>query len=64
MPGKATYLLFESRPDIEFDYYLSDRLRMTVSEMRRSMSGEEYQGWITYHKRKAQQEELARLKAG
>lgn len=57
------YRLMEERPDVEFDYFLARELRMTVDEMRRTVSGEEYLGWSTFYKRKAQREELERLKA-
>lgn len=57
------YRTFEERPDVEFDYFLARELRMTVEQMRRSVSGEEYLGWSTFYKRKNQREELERLKA-
>jgi len=63
-PGKAKYAEFEDRPDVEFDFFLARELRMTVDHLRRSVSGEEYLGWSTFYKRKAQREELARLRAG
>lgn len=59
VPGKARYREFEERPDIEFDYFLAAKLGMTVDFMRRNVSADEYLGWSTFYKRKAQQEELA-----
>lgn len=64
MPGKARYQEFEDHPDVEFDYFLARELRMTVADLRERMSADEYLGWSTFYKRKAQQEELARLRAG
>jgi hypothetical protein len=37
---------------------------MTVGELRDRMSGDEYLRWTIYYGRKAQREELARMKAG
>lgn len=48
----------ESSPDLEFDYYLAERLHMTVAEMRERISGEEYLGWCIYYGRKGQRIEL------
>jgi hypothetical protein len=58
-PGKAKYREFEDRPDLEFDFYLAEKLGMTVDFMRQNVSAEEYLGWSTYYKRKRQREELA-----
>ncbi len=63
-PAKASYREFEDRPDLEFDYFLARELRMTVGQMRQTVTGEEYLGWSTFYKRKHQREELARLRAG
>jgi hypothetical protein len=59
MPPKATYLLMESRPDIEFDYFLAAKLGRTVAEMRATVSNAEYVGWQVYFGRKAQRQEMA-----
>lgn len=43
---------------MEFEFYLADRLRMTVAEMRVRMSALEFIQWGVYHGRKAQRAEL------
>lgn len=45
--------------DLEFEYFLAQKLSMTVGEMRERMSGEEYTGWSVYFGRKTQREQLA-----
>lgn len=51
-------------PTLEFEFFLAQKLGMTVDAMRRSMSSEEFTGWGMYYARKAQREELARLQSG
>jgi hypothetical protein len=48
----------ETRPDLEFDYYLAERLGRSVAEMRRSVSAAEWRGWSVFYARKAQRREL------
>lgn len=47
--------------DLGFEYFLAERLRMTVAAVR-EMSSWEYEGWKVHYGRKAQQEQLARLR--
>lgn len=54
----------DSRPDLEFDYVLAEKLGMTVGELRRRMSQAEWLGWYVYLGRKAQRREMAQLMAG
>ena len=49
----------ESSPDLEFEFYMADRLKMTVGRLRAEMSNEEFVAWGVYHGRKAQRAELA-----
>lgn len=58
MPTKAAYQLFETSDELEFEYYLADRLKMTVGELRDRMSQDEFVRWSVYHGRRAQREEL------
>jgi len=44
---------------LEFEFYLADRLKMTVGGMRKGMSESEFQHWSIYHQRKAQRQDLA-----
>jgi len=57
------YLEME-RTDLEFEFFLAQKLGMTVGEMRLRMSCEEYTGWGVFYNRKAQREELERLRSG
>jgi hypothetical protein len=45
--------------DLEFEFYLAETLRMTVTQLRRSMSAREFMQWGVYLGRKAQRKELA-----
>ena len=38
-------------------------MKMTVDQLRRDMSAEEFMRWSVYHGRRAQKQELAMLKA-
>jgi hypothetical protein len=49
----------ETSPDLEFEFYLADRLGMTVGRLRREMTAEEFVYWTVYSGRKAQRTELA-----
>lgn len=49
----------EDDPSLEFEYYLADRLGMTVARLRAEMSNQEYIEWEMFHARKAQRQELA-----
>lgn len=59
MPTKA----LAGEPGVEFDYFLADRLRMTVGDLRSRMSNVEYVHWQMYHSRRAQELELEQAKA-
>lgn len=60
MPPKALYLEME-RTDLEFVYFLAQKLGKFAWEIDR-MPAAEYIGWSVYYGRKAQKEELAALK--
>lgn len=59
MRPKAAYLEFESDEALEFEYYLADRLKMTVARLREEMPASEFMAWQVYHGRRAQRAELA-----
>lgn len=63
MPPKATWLRFETEPDFHFDFYLAEKLRMPVAEMRRRLSAEEYMAWGIYYGRRAQAQQMAAMRA-
>lgn len=44
---------------LEFEFYLAERLNMTVDRMRREVSAREFMQWSVYYSRKAQKQELA-----
>lgn len=58
-PTKAAYKTFETRPDVEFEHYLSVKLGMTVGRLRAEMSQDEFLRWQIYYARLAQEQELA-----
>lgn len=65
MPTKAAYLKFEESPDLEFDYFLTEKLGWgSVERMRRGMPASEWLYWSVYYGRKAQQRQLAAATAG
>lgn len=45
-------------PELEFEFFLAEKLHMTVSEMRTKMDEEEFHYWNIYFARKQQQQEL------
>jgi hypothetical protein len=50
------------RTELEFEFYLAERLHMTVAQLRRTMSAREFMQWGIYYGRKAQRQELAARK--
>jgi len=64
MRRKAAYRAFEASADLEFEYYLAERLSTTVATLRQIMSNDEYVRWGIYFARKAQRRELAAEEAG
>ena len=63
MPTKALWMRFETDPAFNFDFFLAEKLGCTVAELRRRVSSEEWMAWSVYYGRKAQQRELALLRA-
>lgn len=57
------YLAMETDPDLEFEFFLAQKLSSTVDELRLRLSGEEFTGWQVYYARKAQRDEMALAKA-
>lgn len=63
MPTKAAYRAFENKDDdLEFEFYLAQKLGMTVTRMRAEMTNLEYVHWGIFYARKAQRQELAMKK--
>lgn len=54
----------ENDPDLEFEFFLAQKLGMTVGGLRAGMSSQEFMEWGIYYARIAQRQELERLKAG
>lgn len=63
MPPKAIYMQMETRPELEFEFYLAQKLGRTVAELR-LMSQSEFVGWSVYYGRLAQRQEIARAQQG
>ena len=51
-------------PTLEFEFYLAEKLSMTVARMRDEMSAIEFTHWSIYYARAAQREELAAKQGG
>ncbi len=51
----------EDDPGLEFDFYLAQKLGMTVAHMREVMGHDEFVYWSTYYARIAQRRELEHL---
>jgi hypothetical protein len=61
MPPKVIYMKMETSPELEFEFYLAQKLGKSVAELRQ-MSQAEFLGWSVYYGRKAQREELEQAK--
>jgi hypothetical protein len=59
VPGKAARLELEDDDALAFDFFLADRLRMTVAEMRSRVSHAEWVYWSRYHQMIADRREVA-----
>jgi hypothetical protein len=46
------------RTDREFEFFLAEKLRMPVDELRRRLSAREFMEWGVYFGRKAQRQEM------
>lgn len=53
----------ENKPDLEFEFYLAEKLGMTVARLRTEIGNQEFVEWSIYYARKAQRRELA-MKSG
>ena len=53
----------ENDPSLEFEFFLAEKLRMTVAELRQRMSNEEFMQWSVFLGRRAQREQIERAKA-
>lgn len=49
--------------DLEFEFFLAQKLGRTVTELRREMPAEEYVGWTVYYGRLYQKREIEAAKA-
>ena len=56
---KAAYLEFENDPELEFEFFLAEQLKMTVARLRAEMSNDELLRWSVFYARRRQLEELA-----
>ncbi len=53
------WLRLETEPDFHFDFFLAEKLRMTVADLRSRITVEEYVTWSVYYGRQAQDRQLA-----
>lgn len=53
----------EDDPDLEFQYYLAQKLGKTRAELLESLSSAEYVMWSVYYARIAQRQELEMAKS-
>jgi hypothetical protein len=58
MPAKEAYKRLASNPELEFEFFLGEKLGKTVAEIR-AIDNAEFVHWCMYYGRKAQQQELA-----
>lgn len=52
----------ETNPELEFEFFLAQKLSRTVDELRQALSQQEFMQWGVFYARKAQREELAMAK--
>lgn len=52
------YRDFDRDDDLELEFYVADRLGMTVARLRAEMGNDEFVRWAVYHGRKAQRAQL------
>lgn len=64
MPTKAAYLELEKDPTLEFEFFLAEKLGRTLTELRETVSAQEFLYWNIYYARKAQRAELELAKVG
>lgn len=50
---------FEADGALDFEFYLADRLKLTVAQLRHTMSADEFMRWGVWHGRRAQVQQLA-----
>ena len=53
------YLEFEHDGDLEMEFFVAEKLHMTVARLREEMSSDEFERWCVYFGRKGQRNELA-----
>lgn len=53
----------ETTPELEFEFFLAQKLGMTVARLRAEIGNDEWVGWQVYYGRMAQNQELA-MKGG
>jgi hypothetical protein len=56
---KAAYLEFENDPELDFEFFLAEKLHMSVARLRREMGNDELMRWSVFFGRRAQDRELA-----
>jgi hypothetical protein len=54
----------ETDPTLEFEFFLAQKLSMTVARLREEMPAQEFVRWSVYYGREAQRKQLATARAG
>lgn len=63
VPPKAKWIRFETDDLFHFEFFLAERLHLTVRELRQTLDMDELVSWSVYYGRKAQQKQLAAMQA-
>lgn len=58
------YRDFDRDDDLELEFYVAERLGMTVARLRVDMTNDEFVRWAVYHGRRAQRAQLDAEAAG
>jgi hypothetical protein len=61
-PTKATWIRLETDAAFHFDFFLAEKLHLSLAQVR-GLPAREWMEWSIYFGRKAQQRELAMMKA-
>ena len=57
-PGKAAYLELDDDPDLEFTYFLADKLGLLVADLEERMPNAEFVMWSRYYAREGQRRQV------
>lgn len=58
VPGKAAYRALDGDDDLEFEFYLAEKLGLIVADMRARMPQAEFVLWTRYYARLNQRQQV------